>query len=135
MWRLTWEKAYSCPERVFNFHGLPLLDVRPHPVDTMSYTLGKRIFDVAFSAATLAVAAPVMAVIAALIKLTSPGPIFFSQERLSLNGKRFKMLKFELCACRSRGPAIRSTPHATIRVLLPSGAFFEKPAWMSCRNF
>ena len=114
------------PERVFNFHGLPLLDVRPYPVNTMSYTLGKRIFDVAFSAATLAVAAPVMAVIAALIKLTSPGPIFFSQERLSLNGKRFKMLKFRTMRVQeSRTSNTQHTSRNDPRIT-PIGRFLRK---------
>lgn len=82
------------PERVFNFHGVPLLDMTPYAVDTMSYVVGKRIFDVIFSAAALLLAAPLLVLIAVIIKLTSAGSVFFSQERLSLNGKRFKMLKF-----------------------------------------
>lgn len=82
------------PERIFNFHGLPLLDIRPYPVDTISYVVGKRIFDIIFSAAALVFAAPLLAVIGILIKVTSTGPILFSQERLGLNGRRFKMLKF-----------------------------------------
>ena len=82
------------PERIFDFHGLPLLDVRPYAVDTMSYAVGKRIFDIIFSAAALVLAAPLLILIAMLIRLTSAGPIFFSQERLGLNGRRFKMLKF-----------------------------------------
>jgi len=47
-------------------------------------------------AATLGVAAlsPVMALIAALIKLDSPGPVFFTQDRIGLKGKPFKMYKF-----------------------------------------
>ena len=82
------------PERIFNFHGLPLLDIRSYPVDTVSYIVGKRSFDIVFSAAALVFTAPLLAVIAVLIKVTSTGPIFFSQERLGLNGRHFKMLKF-----------------------------------------
>jgi len=82
------------PERIFNFHGLPFLDIGTYPVDTMSYVVGKRIFDIIFSAAALVFAAPLLALIGILIKLTSTGPVFFSQERIGLNGRRFKMLKF-----------------------------------------
>lgn len=82
------------PDRIFDFHGLSLLTVRPYPVDTMNYVLGKRSFDLIFSAFALVLAAPLMAVIAAAIKLTSSGPVFFSQERIGLSGKPFKMLKF-----------------------------------------
>jgi Undecaprenyl-phosphate glucose phosphotransferase len=82
------------PDRIFNFCGLPLLDVRPYPVDTVSYVVGKRFFDIVFSIVILICASPLAAIISVGIKLTSPGPVFFSQERISLNGKRFKMLKF-----------------------------------------
>lgn len=82
------------PERIFTFHGLPLLDITPYPVDTMSYLLGKRLFDIVFSIAALLLAAPLLGLIAVLIKATSAGPIFFSQERLGLNGRRFRMHKF-----------------------------------------
>ena len=82
------------PERIFNFCGLPLLDVRAYPIDTMRYAVGKRFFDIVFSATFLLAASPVIALIALAIKLTSSGPILFSQERISLNGHRFRMLKF-----------------------------------------
>jgi Undecaprenyl-phosphate glucose phosphotransferase len=82
------------PEKIFDFYGIPLLDVRPYPIDTVGYALGKRAFDVAFSLVVLLCAAPLMFLIALLIKLTSRGPILFAQERVSLNGRRFEMLKF-----------------------------------------
>lgn len=86
------------PERIFDFYGLSLLDVRPYAIDTVGYAVGKRIFDIMFSVLVLLVAVPVMLFIAILIKLTSRGPVFFLQERVSLNGKRFKMLKFRTMA-------------------------------------
>lgn len=82
------------PDRVFDFCGLPLLDVRSYPVDTIRYVVAKRIFDVAFSSLALLLTAPIMAIVAWAVKLTSRGPVFFAQERVSLNGRRFKMLKF-----------------------------------------
>jgi lipopolysaccharide/colanic/teichoic acid biosynthesis glycosyltransferase len=54
----------------------------------------KRIFDIAGSVFGILLFFPVMVVIAILIKCTSKGPIFFSQDRIGLNGKNFKMLKF-----------------------------------------
>jgi exopolysaccharide biosynthesis polyprenyl glycosylphosphotransferase len=50
--------------------------------------------DIALSLSTLMVLSPLMAVIAVLVKLTSPGPVFYRQERCGLNGGTFKMLKF-----------------------------------------
>lgn len=54
----------------------------------------KRLFDVGISATALILLAPLCLVVAALIKLTSPGPIFFAQERVGMNKRRFKLFKF-----------------------------------------
>jgi lipopolysaccharide/colanic/teichoic acid biosynthesis glycosyltransferase len=54
----------------------------------------KRALDVGLSLVILPCVAPVMAVAALLIKLDSPGPILFSQERAGRGGRPFKMLKF-----------------------------------------
>ncbi len=54
----------------------------------------KRIFDIAFSVAVLALGAPVFLLIAFLVRLSSPGPIMFSHERIGRGGKRFRCLKF-----------------------------------------
>jgi len=54
----------------------------------------KRVTDVAVAAAGLVVLAPFMAVVAALIRLTSPGPAIFRQVRCGLNGRRFLFYKF-----------------------------------------
>jgi len=82
------------PERIFDYHGIPLLDVRPYPVDTMGYALGKRVFDVVFSLIVILLSSPLLVLITLLIKITSRGPVLFAQERVSLNGRRFTMLKF-----------------------------------------
>ena len=82
------------PSKLFDFCGLPLLDVRPYPVDTVSYAVGKRIFDVVFCCLSLVILSPLFMLIILAIKLTSHGPAFFAQERVSLNGRRFAMLKF-----------------------------------------
>jgi sugar transferase (PEP-CTERM system associated) len=54
----------------------------------------KRAFDIAVSAAVLTFALPVMLVTALLIRLDSPGPIFYRQVRTGLNGKPFTLFKF-----------------------------------------
>jgi exopolysaccharide biosynthesis polyprenyl glycosylphosphotransferase len=54
----------------------------------------KRLFDISSSAAALVVLSPLLLTVAALIKLTSRGPIFFTQKRVGLHGKPFDMLKF-----------------------------------------
>jgi exopolysaccharide biosynthesis polyprenyl glycosylphosphotransferase len=54
----------------------------------------KRLIDVAGAAAGLVLLAPVLLAIAAAIKLTSPGPVLFAQERYGLRKRRFRMIKF-----------------------------------------
>jgi exopolysaccharide biosynthesis polyprenyl glycosylphosphotransferase len=54
----------------------------------------KRVIDMVGSAMTLVILSPVMMLLAVLIKLDSEGPVFFTQERMGLDGKRFMMLKF-----------------------------------------
>jgi exopolysaccharide biosynthesis polyprenyl glycosylphosphotransferase len=56
--------------------------------------MGKRLIDLIFSATTIAALLPILAIIAVAIKLTSPGPILFSQERLGLGKRRFRIFKF-----------------------------------------
>jgi lipopolysaccharide/colanic/teichoic acid biosynthesis glycosyltransferase len=56
--------------------------------------LGKRVFDVVVSLVALVLLLAVLVVIAVVIKLDSPGPAFYSQERVSLNGRRFRLFKF-----------------------------------------
>lgn len=54
----------------------------------------KRAFDVIFSLFVLTVTAPLLLLIAIAIKLTSPGPVFYLSERIGLDGKPFRMIKF-----------------------------------------
>jgi exopolysaccharide biosynthesis polyprenyl glycosylphosphotransferase len=54
----------------------------------------KRILDIAGSTTLLLLLSPLMLIITILVKLTSPGPAIFVQERLGKRGKRFKILKF-----------------------------------------
>jgi exopolysaccharide biosynthesis polyprenyl glycosylphosphotransferase len=56
--------------------------------------IAKRVVDVVLSSAALLIAAPVGVVIAILIRIDSPGPVFFTQSRIGLGGQRFRMIKF-----------------------------------------
>ena len=73
--------------------GLPLLTVRDTAMRGWQLTL-KRVIDVIGSTAGLIFLSPIMMLLAVLIKLESEGPVFFTQERMGLDGKRFMMLKF-----------------------------------------
>jgi exopolysaccharide biosynthesis polyprenyl glycosylphosphotransferase len=73
--------------------GLPLIHVTT-PTLEGGQRVAKRLFDVAASAILIALAAPVMVVIALAVKLEGRGPILFRQERVGIEGSHFKMLKF-----------------------------------------
>ncbi|HVS88023.1 MAG TPA: undecaprenyl-phosphate glucose phosphotransferase [Candidatus Acidoferrum sp.] len=81
-------------ERLFQLGNLQMLDLTTTPADSLDYALLKRVFDICFSSAVLALAAPLFALIALAIRFSSAGPVFFTQERVGLNGKPFHMYKF-----------------------------------------
>jgi exopolysaccharide biosynthesis polyprenyl glycosylphosphotransferase len=73
--------------------GLPLIHVEtPTYSGRKLYT--KRAFDLVGSSALIIVLSPILLVLALLVKTTSPGPVFFRQERVGLDGTTFRMIKF-----------------------------------------
>ncbi|PZD96391.1 undecaprenyl-phosphate glucose phosphotransferase [Paenibacillus sambharensis] len=84
------------PARPFfdNFAGIPLINVRDIPLDELSNRLLKRTFDIVFSLIAIIIASPAMLFAYLGIKLTSPGPAIFKQERMGLDKKTFYMYKF-----------------------------------------
>jgi len=79
--------------RLGELYGMPLLTFDTTP-SLLEHLLIKRLADVAVSAVLLIILAPLFLLTAILIRLTSPGPVFFRQERCSLNGRRFTLYKF-----------------------------------------
>jgi Undecaprenyl-phosphate glucose phosphotransferase len=77
---------------VEEFEGLPFVHLRESPLYGWNQ-IAKRIFDVVFSLALLIALSPLLLVLAAAVKLTSPGPVLYGQERMGLDGQRFRMLK------------------------------------------
>ena len=75
------------------FGATPLLTFSAAPYDEIRL-LAKRLLDIALAAAGLLVLAPFMALIALLIRVTSPGPVIFRQVRCGLNGRQFLFYKF-----------------------------------------
>jgi Undecaprenyl-phosphate glucose phosphotransferase len=76
-----------------NLDGLPLFGLRESPHFGLNVVV-KRFMDITLSLIGLVLLSPLLALIAALVKLTSPGPIFYRQERCGLGGGSFHMLKF-----------------------------------------
>jgi putative colanic acid biosynthesis UDP-glucose lipid carrier transferase len=79
--------------RVSDVDGLPVLHLLDEAPFDIRY-VAKRAIDIAFSAAALIMLAPVLGLIAVAVKASSRGPVFYQQERMSLNGQTFRMLKF-----------------------------------------
>jgi exopolysaccharide biosynthesis polyprenyl glycosylphosphotransferase len=77
----------------FELAGMSMVTMHSFPHDEWQEVI-KRIIDVVLSGIGLIVAAPLMLILAIIIKLTSKGPVFFGQERVGLNGRKFTMYKF-----------------------------------------
>lgn len=73
--------------------GLPLLNLRDVALRGWKLTL-KRTIDLVGSAVGLVLLSPLLFLIAILVKLDSPGPALYTQERMGLDGKRFHVIKF-----------------------------------------
>ena len=73
--------------------GLPVIGLRESPHFGLNVVV-KRVMDVALASVALVLLAPVLLLVALLVKLTSKGPVFYRQERCGLNGRPFGMLKF-----------------------------------------
>jgi Undecaprenyl-phosphate glucose phosphotransferase len=111
---------------VEEFESVAFIHLRESPLYGWNLVL-KRACDLGLGAVALAAAAPLMAVIAGGIALTSGRPILYRQERMGLDGRRFKMLKFRTMALdaeASSGPRW-ATPDDPRRTLL--GGFLR--AW------
>jgi exopolysaccharide biosynthesis polyprenyl glycosylphosphotransferase len=76
-----------------DLHGITVMGVRRFDL-TRSSALVKRAFDLVGASLGLLAVAPLMSAVAILIKLDSPGPVFFKQLRVGQHGQRFYMLKF-----------------------------------------
>ncbi len=74
-------------------HGMTVVGLRENPHHGLNMVI-KRMMDIVLATIAIVLLAPLMATIAVLIKLTSPGPVLYRQERCGLNGRSFMMLKF-----------------------------------------
>ena len=77
-----------------DLNGLPMLNIRHIPLDNWANAFCKRAMDVTGSVFLLLVLSPVMLLCAIGVKLSSPGPAIFRQERVGRDKKRFFMYKF-----------------------------------------
>ena len=69
-------------------------DAPDRPSETFHYRILKRIFDIVLILLSIPVLLPVLGLVAAVVVLTSPGPVFYSHRRIRQNGAFFSMWKF-----------------------------------------
>jgi undecaprenyl-phosphate glucose phosphotransferase len=105
-------------------HGMPVVSLFETPIVGIDGVL-KRGFDLVVASSLLLLLAVPMAVIALLIKITSPGPVFFRQKRYGLAGEEIHVLKFRSMACCDNGPVVRQATRGDSRVT-PLGRFIRK---------
>jgi Undecaprenyl-phosphate glucose phosphotransferase len=86
-------QAFRLNPSVEDFDGMPVVLVTESPEQGWNAVV-KRAFDLACSGAGLLLLSPLLLLVSVLVKLDSPGPVFYAQERVGLNGRRFRMFKF-----------------------------------------
>lgn len=111
--------------RLEDLDGVPVININDVPLQGFNSAV-KRAIDVAVSAAALLVLAAPLGILAALVRLTSNGPIFYRQERMGLDGKPFTIVKLRSMthdAERETGPvwATADDPRVT-----PLGRFLRR---------
>ncbi|NLP58833.1 undecaprenyl-phosphate glucose phosphotransferase [Lutibacter sp. B1] len=105
--------------------NIPILKFREEPLQSLANRILKRGFDVVFSSlVVLLLFSWLFPVIAVIIKLTSKGPVFFSQERTGRNGIPFKCLKFRSMKVNAESDTLQATK-GDCRIT-PFGAFMRK---------
>jgi len=73
--------------------GVPAINLAASPITDLR-VLPKRVFDRLFAFGALTALAPLMLAIAVMVKLSSPGPVFFRQKRKGIDGNQFEIYKF-----------------------------------------
>ena len=111
---------------VEEIQGMPLVNLRHIPLDEALNRVLKRLLDLVIASVALVVLSPLMLAVAVLVKVTSPGPVLYRQERVGLGRRTFVMYKFRSMRQDNSGRdktawSTRTDPRRT-----PVGAFLRK---------
>jgi lipopolysaccharide/colanic/teichoic acid biosynthesis glycosyltransferase len=107
----------SDPYRLKDVAGLPLLSTTQQIIDPKPfYDLFKRMIDFSIAFIGISITLPLWLFIGLIIKINSSGPIFFTQSRIGLNGKPFKIFKFRTMKTDSKKYAHCPTDKDNIRI-------------------
>ena len=111
--------------KTIDFMGMPAVDLNRPASAGMNGVL-KDIFDKIFSLCVLILLLPLFIVLATIIKLSSPGPVFFHQPRLGLNGKRFDVYKFRSMKLHTESDGIITQATRNDPRITPIGRFIRR---------
>lgn len=117
-------QAITLNASVEEFEGLPLINLTDTPMYGWNVVV-KRFADIVFSSLALIIIAPLMALIALIIKLTSPGTVFFKQRRYGIDGKVIWVYKFRSMTVCEDGPNVPQAQKCDSRVT-PFGSFLRR---------
>ena len=104
-----YRKYFPRHPTIESFGNSIVIDLRATPLDNLALATVKRFFDIVGSLLLLILLSPLMLLTAIVIKLESPGPIFFRQQRVGLHKKEFTMLKFRSMRVNSTSDTAWST--------------------------
>src|SRR3954468_14132648 len=109
----------SFGSKLFQAGRLQMMNLAISPVESFAYTVVKRAFDLIAAIVGVIILSPIFLAIAALVKLSSPGPVLFRQERIGRHGKPFTLLKFRTMHCSSKTESdtlwtTRNDPRCTV---------------------
>lgn len=95
--------------KIEHIDGIPFMKLKSIPMNTWN-TMLKRLFDIFFSFLFILFLSPFLLIIALIVKLTSKGPVFYSQERVGLDQKKFNIIKFRsmIVNAEKNGPVFAS---------------------------
>jgi len=110
--------------RMDTIGGMPVLAVCETPFYGVN-SLVKRVSDIVLASIILVLIAPILAVIALGVKLSSPGPVLFRQRRYGLDGQEIVVYKFRSMTVTEDGPVVTQATKNDARVT-PFGAFIRK---------
>jgi Undecaprenyl-phosphate glucose phosphotransferase len=106
--------------------GLPVINIRYVPLSNTGNIITKRMLDVISSLLGILITSPLLLLVALLIKLGSPGPVIFKQERVGYHKKSFQMYKFrsmelQSCSMEQKAWTVKDDPRVT-----PIGKFLRR---------
>ena len=106
--------------------GLPVINIRHVPLTNPANQFLKRSFDLIFGSIILILVSPLMLFIAFLIKLTSNGPVFFTQSRVGIHKREFKMYKFRTMLVQNADEEKKEWTKKKDSRVTPLGKFLRK---------